>query len=490
MTVDYQECYEYLSAQFPEVGGYEFYQELFPDNENTGELHTDFSHPNAIYLYRDEEADGRVRRRIMLKDTWEQDYMDYVESNTLTLCSGLVYRKRANKLKNAQRMNALIFDLDGVGVSELRNLFLRFGGDPERVRRLPMPTFIILSGTGLHVYYVFREAIDLYPNIKVQLKSLKYDLTFRMWEYKATSKLQAIQYQSINQCFRMVGSINDKHGTQLVAFRTGERVTLEYLNAYAKPENRVDINRPFSPSKMTLDEVKEAYPEWYERVIVKGDKRRKQWDIAGKVHGNDPYALYHWWLKQIGSIKGGHRYFFLMCLAIYAYKCGVPKKQLRQDMQIAFADLQMVKHENALTEEDIKSALEAYDKEYYNFTISDIEALTDVRIEKNKRNGRKQEQHLQYARGIREIKANLGETVSGGGRPLAQNRVFEWRKQHPQGKKVDCHRDTGLDPKTIRKWWDSPPSSVQFVDGHITVKISPSQEVSDFIVEGLKKQIK
>ena len=42
---------------------------------------------------------------------------------------------------------ALIFDLDGVGLAELRNLFLRFGGDPERVRRLPMPTFLVLSGT-------------------------------------------------------------------------------------------------------------------------------------------------------------------------------------------------------------------------------------------------------------------------------------------------------------------------------------------------------
>ena len=28
---DYQDCYEYLSAQFEEVGGYEFYAELFPD---------------------------------------------------------------------------------------------------------------------------------------------------------------------------------------------------------------------------------------------------------------------------------------------------------------------------------------------------------------------------------------------------------------------------------------------------------------------------
>ena len=73
----------------------------------------------------------------------------------------------------------------------------------------------------------------------------------------------------------MVGSINDKHGTELVAFRTGERVTLDYLNSYAKPENRVDVNKPFSPSKMTRAEAREAYPEWYERVVVRGEKGRK-----------------------------------------------------------------------------------------------------------------------------------------------------------------------------------------------------------------------
>ena len=47
----------------------------------------------------------------MLDDVWEQDYMEFVEQNPLTLCSGLAYRGMANKLKNAQRMNALIFDL-------------------------------------------------------------------------------------------------------------------------------------------------------------------------------------------------------------------------------------------------------------------------------------------------------------------------------------------------------------------------------------------
>ena len=123
---DYEDVYEYLSAQFPEVGGYEFYTELFPDNECSGEQHTDYSHPNAIYLYKDVQTDGsyKMRRRVMLNDTWEQDYMDFVEENPLTLCSGLVYRRRANKLENAQRMNALVFDLDGVGLSEIRNILL------------------------------------------------------------------------------------------------------------------------------------------------------------------------------------------------------------------------------------------------------------------------------------------------------------------------------------------------------------------------------
>lgn len=494
MTQDYMDCYEYLSAQFEQVDGCAFYRELFPDNECSWEQHRDFSHPNALYLYYDEKVKGdkKLRRRVMYDDTWEQDYMEFVEKNQMTLCSGLVYRKRANRLENAQRMNALIFDLDGVGLSELRNLFLRFGGEPQRVRRLPMPTFLVISGTGLHLYYVFKEPIDLYPNIKIQLKSLKYDLTFRMWEYKGTSKLEAIQYQSINQGFRMVGSMNDKHDTELVAFRTGDRVTLDYLNAYAEPKNRVDVNRPFQPSKMTRAEAREKYPEWYQRVVVEGKKGRKKWDIAGKVHGDDPYALYHWWLRQVGKIKGGHRYFYLMCLAIYAYKCDVPKQQLMEDMRTAFEDLQMVKHENVLTEDDIKSAMEAYDKEYFNFTIADIEALTDVRIERNKRNGRKQKDHVIVMNTMKALKKQLGERVADGrpkGSGTAQQQVYEWRQQHPEGRKADCIRETGVSKPTVYKWWDCPPSAVSYEDGHIKVRVSPSQELSDWLVEAMRDKV-
>ena len=56
------------------------------------------------------------------------------------------------------------------------------------------------------------------------------------------------------------------------------------------------------------------------------------------------------------------------------------------------------------------------------------------------------------------------------------------------GRKADCHRETGLDPKTIRKWWDCPPPAVRFEDGHITVRVSPSQELSDWLLDALHNE--
>lgn len=460
---NYIEQTEYLGSQFDEVNGYEFYAELFPDNECTGELNGDFSKPNAIYLYTDEQDKGsqrRMRRRIMLKDTWKQDYMDYVELNEKTLCSGLTYRARSNKLQNAHRCHAIIIDLDGVGLKELRNLFLRMdlrNGHPFAV---PIPTFIASSGKGVHLYYVLEEPVDLFPNIKMQMKSLKHDLTFRIWDYKATSQLKSIQYQSINQGFRMVGSINDKYGTQVRAYRTGGRVSIEYLNGFVK--SKVDLSQRFRPSKMTKEEAQIKFPEWYARTFDENGEKRKdrpkngKWDIKGKVHGDDPFALYHWWMRQTDLAKGGHRYFFLMCMSIYASKCDVPKAKLRKDMQTVFEELKTIEHENPLVKEDMESALEAYSKEYWNFTIDNISKLTDVRIEKNKRNGRKQSAHMRRITLLRDDDYPDGSWRNKNGRPTAQQIVCEWREANPEGRKIDCQRETGLSRPTVLKWWDVP----------------------------------
>ena len=440
-----------LSSRYEEVDGYEFYKYIFPNNQKEGELAEDFSKPNAIYLYRDENEENprrTYRRRIMLKDTWEEDYMKHVEGNPRTLCSGIAYRHRVNRLKHAQHMNALVFDLDSVGENEIKNLLLRMSKKPGH-RTLPEPTFIVMSGTGLHIYYVFDRPIELYPNIKLQLKSLKYDLTFKMWEYKATSQEKQIQYQSINQGFRMVGSINDKYDLPVIAFKTGDRVSLDYVNSYVDvKENMVDVNRPYRPTQYTEEEAKEKFPEWYERVVVQGDKRAKKWNIKRD--------LYDWWLRQSYRIKGGHRYFYLMCMTIYGVKCNIPKEEVKADMIKKYEELKNVEHSNELCEDDLYTALEVYEREFYNFTIDDIEKLTDIRIERNKRNYRNQEQHIKVMNAIRDALHPDGSWRNREGRPKGsgtkEELVKEYIEKNPEDNPTEIARALNISRPTVYKY--------------------------------------
>lgn len=37
----------------------------------------------------------------------------------------------------------------------------------------------------------------------------------------------------------------------------------------------------------------------------------------------------------------------------------------------------------------------------------------------------------------------------------AEQIVKEWRESHPDGKKADCIRDTGLSKPTVYCWWEN-----------------------------------
>lgn len=447
---DYFEKIDYMTSNFEEINGYDFYRYIFSNNENKGEINTDYSKPNAIYLYEDDRDKGtkrRLRRRIMLNDTWENDYIEFVEENPQALCSGLSYRGRTNRIQHAQHMNALIFDIDGVGVSELDTLMYRFGKDSNILRALPVPTFVVVSGSGVHVYYVFKEPVDLFPNIKIQLKKLKYALTFNMWDYKSTSTEKEIQYQSINQGFRMVGSLNNKHENVTVrAFNTGKKTTLQELNKYVKEQDRVDINKRFKPSKMTRKQAKDKFPEWYQRVVIEKNRNQKKWDIKGK----QGYALYEWWRRNVTYIKGGHRYFYLMCMSIYACKCDVPYRKLKKDMHKDLEILKEIDHSNDIDENDVQSALEAYDKAYYNFTIADIEKLTDIRINRNKRNYRPQAMHLKGARAVRD--AFHENWRKGNGRPKKEELVKDYIAENPGLSVTQIAKELKISRPTIYKY--------------------------------------
>ena len=143
-------------------------------------------------------------------------------------------------------------------------------------------------------------------------------------------------------------------------------------------------------------------------------------------------------------------------------KCGISEQKIRRDAY-AFLD-----HLESLTEDednhfsraDVKDALRALkgDRKRLSTIASRewIEDNTKVTIPANKRNYRKQKDHIKVMNTMKALKKQLGEEVREGrpkGSGTAEHTVREWQERHQTGRKADCIRDTGLAKHTVYKWW-------------------------------------
>lgn len=433
----FNEKNEWLRTYYDEVTSFEFYRDIFPEGSFERKGHYEDNKPNGILL----ELINNKSQRTTITD----DLQALCQSrDNFTITSPVSYYGYQRKAENARYIFALTFDLDGVGMQQLRDVIHQMKNEV-----IPMATYICNSGNGLHLYYLFNSPIPMYPQNQKYLKAIKYALTKRIWN-GFTSTIEPPQIQGIVQGFRVVGTPT-KFGKEypVTAFSVGERWELQDLVSYIPDidfSGYKEIKALEKNQGLTLEQVKEKYPDWYNRRIVNGEKRGR-WNVKPD--------LYYWWLDRIKrEITVGHRYFAIMTLSIYAIKCNISEEQLRTDAYSLLEGYEDKTEEetNHFTQEDIEQALELYNENYTTFPRDDISKLTGLRIDANKRNGRTQEKHLQGARAIRDI--NNDNWRKGNGRPSAEHIVREWKKNNPQGRKVDCNRATGLDPKTIRKWWN------------------------------------
>lgn len=484
-----EELYKYYEPIEP----YYFYREIFGD----GELDDDGAMTKGKYTAIALEITDQIRKKKVVKNgveiekdkvvvyrhtvTDDLDMVDQLQySKHFCAMAPISYAGKTRKSTNARMMFALGVEIDGLRVKQYKDGTIRQTGletlmdkYSEEDGRIPKPTFIVASGNGLHLYYQFESPLVLFPNTIDSLKRYKEQLTRMLWTQAVTVLYSKddIQQESIFQPFRMPGTLTRKGG-KAIAFRVGEKVSLEYMNSfmYTHLKGKCDIEGTYR-SKLLLKDAKELYPEWHEKVIVNGDHSLKEWAVNR--------AVYDWWLRRIKEdATDGHRFYCLKMLAIYAIKCSnydpkknpnpVTEEEFETDLWSLFDDFKArgKRADNPFTEYDMLCAAQVYeDRGFITYprnsiaNRSGIEIIPSVpRREKGKR--MKQKAHLKTARMALEIRnEEAGTTLQGRpkGSGTAEEKIKKYRAEHPEAKKADCIRDTGLSKPTVYKWWDGEP---------------------------------
>ena len=441
----YIEKNKMLSERFEKVLPFDFYRDVFPEGSFERAGHPEDEKANGVITVIEKDF---AKNHIVFDDLAAINELQGVE---FAVMSPVSYSGRNRTAQNARWLYGITIDLDGVELPQLRDVLYQMQN-----KVIPQCTYCINSGHGLHLYYLFENPIALYKSIQDRFRDFKYNLIFYIWNrFTSTyTERDEVQYQGIFQGFRIVGS-QSKLGKDfpVVAFRTGKKVSVEYLNEFVDKEYRI-TNLNYQ-SDLTLPEAKKKYPEWYQERIVEG-KRKGRWIVKRD--------LYDWWLGKIkDGARVGHRYSCLSVLAAYGVKCDIDEDEVLNDALslLPFLDEMSDDEHNRFTKRDVLDAMNLYQESYVNFPRAEAERVSGISIPANKRNGRNQKIHLQIARATRDILHPEGWQNKEGrpkGSGTAADKVRVWRIEHPDGTKSQCKSETGLTYPTIRKWWDSKSS--------------------------------
>ena len=503
----YKKKNEYLEQHFKKVSPLEFYRDMFPEGYLEQAGHPEDQKPNAIFAVafektsseQGETPDAQKSFKELLEQAINEEYKKYcaedpspislhkykqengnrirynlhkkiksryavnhlvfdgmeelkdilkTDEAEFIITSPITYFGKSRKSENAYHLWGIAIDLDGVTPSTLEDLHYQIQN-----KVLPCPTYIVNSGNGLHIYYLFDEPIPLHQHLYKPLNKLKKALTNIVWNrYTSVIPSEQKQYQGIFQGFRCVGS-QSKLGKKypVTAFRTGEKGLLMDLNDYVPKEDQVNFN---DLQHTSLEAARLKWPEWYEKRIIEG-KPRGRWVFNR--------AVYDSWIQRIKTgAYDGNRYWCIAVLAAAAVKCDIEYDEALTDALELLPWLNSLTKEpgNEFTAEDVYDAFGFYEDSFVNFPIRAIEAHTKIKLPKTTRNHQKQSWHLEDARDKKEKMVRRGQQFKRKeGRPkgsgTAQDKVLEWQKNNPSGTKYRCIQETKLAKHTVYKWWDS-----------------------------------
>ncbi len=509
MRMDFEWKSDILDSLGEEVDSDTFYQDYLFRELYAGELEGEYKVLLTEYVSKkpDEKKSQTKIHKIDVEDICE-----YLHMNNVALSPCLFYNNwRRKNLMNY--VSAFVLDIDKLRPDNLQRFFELF--DEGRLLR---PTFVANSGSGVHFYYLLDKMlpIDSVNNeannlIATQIYQRLYD------DVILKEKWVDAQRHWLGQDYRVVNSRTKLNEVSQI-YKTGDvysaeffiehyDITIDREKKYASKQmikyadsiaKTLKLEVPdYSDAHATFEFISQNKDAAYQIREERRQRRAKQQKKAKKSKPGSWYRNTLFYMRDHTS--AGHRFSAMKAIAIIAIKEDIPREVFVTDLRDLSSYWSTLKWGGDKFNTDNVGDIERFFDDGLKYRQTSSETLEEwlgysFRRVGVKRNGRKREQHLKLARGIKNLKKQMGEDVAEGrpaGSGTAQMKVQWYRLEHPEASVTEVARVLGISRPTVYKWWDVDFSAhLRDENGRIMVNVQPSKLLSDMIIEGLKNEDK
>lgn len=389
---------------------------------------------SAVAMYEDIFNDLELIMPIVILDNDQTkkiqpmaiyDALAFSSGRNDTLMGGCSYFNNWISKKSAKEIYTFIIDYDNAYSGVLLNALQNDWKNPNGVQ-YAKPTYIVNSGTGLHLYFVLSEPLPCYHRILENI-----DKVYRALAVQQSTRVYAHrQVQWFGQDFRMAGGLN-KYNWENTIFRIGKKWEIHQL-ARAVGDGELE----FITDRLEISQK-----------TVK--KRRKKYNHNGWK--SNP-SFYEYALENCrNKTKEGNRYMSMCALSVIAWKCNIPHEKLEDDL-ISLLPIYNKGATRHMQEKEIYSAMKMYNEKAIETQRQSLENWQGWEYKPIKRNGRNREQHLERARAVQKIDYPSGEWRNKEGRPDKEFLVREHIESYPQDSPSKVAKKLGISRTTVYKY--------------------------------------
>ena len=468
MILDFEWKSDILAAFGEEVSGDTFYQDYLFRELYSGELEG--------YKVLLTEYDAEEKNKINKVDV--DEICDFLHLNDVAISPCLFHNNwRRKALLNY--ISAFVLDIDKLRPKQLQR-FLRLFEEG----RLLMPTFISNSGSGVHFYYLLDKMLKI-DSARNEANNLAATAIYRCLydDVIKKEKWKDAQRHWLGQDYRVVNSRTKLNQISQI-FKTGRVYTFDELIAHY--DIQVDREKHYATKKMiryaeniakdlglqdpdytdakvTYEFIAEnkdaAYLARVERRRLRAEKENRRKNKKFKKPGT-------WYSNTLFHMRDhtapGFRFSSMKALAIIAFKEKVSREKFLSDVRELTTYWESYDWGgDEFNTKNVEAIERLFDNalKYANTSSETLEEWLGYEFKRigSKKNGRTRHEHLERARAVQDVDYPNGEWRNKDGAPSKSSMVQEWRREHPEGKPMDCVRATGMDKNTVYKWWNGEP---------------------------------